>query len=173
MAFNPNIHHRQSIRLENYDYSAKGWYYVTLCEYNRDRHRFGNITNNKMTLSLWGEIVEEAWLMLPERFNQIILDEFVVMPNHFHGILAITERRKDVCLGDIVGALKSVSANYMLECFKETHPPDVIFGKVWQRNFHDEIIRDDRHLDFVRQYIINNPRNWGNDEHNCPQNTDL
>jgi putative transposase len=173
MAFNPNIHHRQSIRLDNYDYSARGWYFVTLCEYNRHRHRFGKIIDDKMHLSFWGEIVEEAWLMLPERFNQIVLDEFKVMPNHFHGLFAITERRKDVCVGDIVGALKSVSANYMLERFKEEHPPEVIMGKVWQRNFYDEIIRDARHLDNVRQYIINNPRNWTNDEHHCSQDTDL
>ena len=86
--YNPNIHHRRSIRLKGYDYSQPGLYFITICVQNRDC-LFGGITNGEMILNDAGKMAETEWLKLPERFNNIGLHEFVVMPNHFHAILEI------------------------------------------------------------------------------------
>jgi putative transposase len=87
MTYNPDIHHRQSIRLKGYDYSSPGMYFITVCIQNRDRHLFGEIDHGKMILNHFGEIIREQWHIIPNRFNGVTVDEFVVMPNHIHGIL--------------------------------------------------------------------------------------
>jgi REP element-mobilizing transposase RayT len=89
MTYNPDIHHRRSIRLKGYDYSQEGWYFVTICVHNRE-WLFGDIINGKIILNDAGKMVETEWLNLKTRFLNIELGEFVVMPNHFHGILEIT-----------------------------------------------------------------------------------
>ncbi len=86
--YNPNIHHRRSIRLKGYDYSQAGLYFITICVQNR-KCLFGEIANGEMILNDAGIMVENEWLKLPERFNNIQLHEYVVMPNHFHAILEI------------------------------------------------------------------------------------
>lgn len=88
MSFNPKIHHRRSIRLKNYDYSQAGAYFVTICTQGRDC-LFGEIENSEMQLSLAGQAVAVCWPNLPRHFDNIELDEFVVMPNHVHGIVVI------------------------------------------------------------------------------------
>lgn len=86
--YNPNIHHRRSIRLKGYDYSQEGLYFITLCCQNR-AHLFGYIFNKEMILNDAGKMIVNQWLQLPDRFNNIVLHEFVVMPNHFHSIVQI------------------------------------------------------------------------------------
>jgi hypothetical protein len=86
--YNPHIHHRRSIRLKGYDYSQEGLYFVTICCQNRIC-RFGYIENGEMVLNDAGKMVETEWLKLPERFKNIKLHEYIVMPNHFHAILEI------------------------------------------------------------------------------------
>ena len=86
--YNPNIHHRKSIRLKGYDYSQAGLYFVTICCKNRE-YMFGNVKNGKMILNDAGKMVENEWLKLPKRFQNIELHEYTVMPNHFHSILEI------------------------------------------------------------------------------------
>jgi REP element-mobilizing transposase RayT len=88
MKYDPDIHHRHSIRLREYDYSANGAYFVTICTQGREC-LFGDIVEGQMNLNDAGRMVEEVWLKLPERFPQITLDERVIMPNHFHGIICI------------------------------------------------------------------------------------
>lgn len=88
MKYNPNIHHRRSIRLKGYDYSQAGLYFVTICVQHRE-HLLGEIENGKMILNDAGMMVETEWLKLQERFKNIRLHEYVVMPNHFHAILEI------------------------------------------------------------------------------------
>ena len=133
MTFNPAKHHRHSNRLHNYDYTRPGYYFVTLCV--RDREcLFGEIVNGKMQLHEFGAIVVEKWKWLSDQFPYVQLDEFIVMPNHIHGILWIRdiscrggsrpaptmgnmpsessrhtpERRKTI--GQLIGAFKTVSA---------------------------------------------------------------
>src|SRR3989339_528025 len=82
------IRKRKQIRLRKYDYSNAGWYFVTICTQNREC-LFGNIVNDKMILNKYGLIVNKYWLMIPNHFNNVELDEFTIMPNHVHGIVVI------------------------------------------------------------------------------------
>ena len=86
MTFNPLIHHRRSIRLKDYDYSKEGLYFITFCCQNR-RHLFGKIISGKMILNDAGKIAEKCWLEIPDHFKNVILHDFVIMPNHVHGII--------------------------------------------------------------------------------------
>lgn len=88
MPYNPNIHHRRSIRLKGYDYSQAGMYFITICVQDR-ACLFGEITDGQMICNDAGTMVENEWLKLPERFTNIHLHEYIVMPNHFHAILEI------------------------------------------------------------------------------------
>jgi len=88
MKFNPNIHHRRSIRLKGYDYSSAGYYFITMCTKNR-LHMFGEIRNNQMILNNAGKMVQKWWILLANKFNNIELHEKILMPNHFHGIIQI------------------------------------------------------------------------------------
>ena len=88
MKYNPKKHHRRSIRLQNYDYSSEGAYFVTMCTKNREC-LFGEIVNGEMVLSEYGKIVEQCWFNLPNHYDNIELDAYVIMPDHFHGIIFI------------------------------------------------------------------------------------
>ncbi len=99
MTYNPNIHHRRSIRLKGYDYSQAGLYFITICVQNREC-LFGEIINGEMFLNDAGTMVQTEWLKLSNRFNNIELHEFVVMPNHFHAILEIVGATVGVSLVD-------------------------------------------------------------------------
>jgi REP element-mobilizing transposase RayT len=203
MKYNPKIHHRHSIRLKGYDYSQSGAYYITICCHDR-KHFFGKVENGIMSLNAFGRIAHEEWERLPERFANIELDEFQIMPNHMHGIIVIkdvgasladapvsggpavrsnetvsncTEENvknaskdditadipdvKKITVGDMIGAYKSIVANKCLELWKSKRPQERM-GKLWQRNFYEHIIRDEQSLNNIREYIINNPGDWGN-----------
>lgn len=90
--YNPKTHHRKSIRLKEYDYSNEGWYYVTICTNNKE-HLFGKVINNKIELNNYGKIVQEEWLKTKEVRDNVDLDDYVIMPNHFHGIIIITHNK--------------------------------------------------------------------------------
>lgn len=108
MAFNPDIHHRRSLRLKGYDYSSVGAYFVTICTWQREC-LFGAIEDGEMRLNTMGLIVESLWCRLPEHFTNIDLDTYAIMPNHFHGILQITTP---------VGAKQGSSASPLLRSSK-------------------------------------------------------
>lgn len=88
MKYNPEIHHRKSIRLKGYDYSKSGAYFITICTQHREC-RFGEIIDEQLFLNDAGNMIEDCWLCLTNIFPDIELDEFIVMPNHFHGIIFI------------------------------------------------------------------------------------
>ena len=90
MPYNPAIHNRHSIRLPGYDYSQTGSYFLTINTYKKD-HLFGEVVNGVVKLSPVGEIVQEQWLQIPRHFSNVVLDAFVIMPNHMHGIVVITD----------------------------------------------------------------------------------
>ena len=95
MKYNPQIHHRRSIRLQDYDYSSEGAYFVTICA----RHReclFGEIVNGEIVLNEYGKIAEQCWNDMPNHYHNIVLDAYIVMPNHFHGIIFITDNVDNV-----------------------------------------------------------------------------
>ena len=88
MKYDPDKHHRRSIRLKNYDYSQKGAYFVTICTYQKE-NIFGDVINGEVLLNETGEIVQKIWNELPESYNGIVTDAFQIMPNHVHGIIVI------------------------------------------------------------------------------------
>lgn len=173
---------RQSIRLQNYDYTQPGAYFVTVCATQREC-LFGEVLNGVMRPNAIGDLVIQTWHSLPQRFANVKLDEFVVMPNHVHGVVCIGEMAnkscRDACedaasnaptaaqsdpvqksLADVVRAFKSISAiagNRLLQ--RQGQP-------LWQRNYYERIIRNDEELNRVREYIINNPAHWDYDDEN-------
>ncbi len=99
MSFNREIHHRRSIRLRNYDYSQNGLYYVTICV-NKKLELFGDIIENKMKLNASGQMITDVWEIVPKKYVNVFLDEYVVMPNHFHGIIGIDNSlESEYCVG--------------------------------------------------------------------------
>jgi len=93
--YNSDIHHRRSIRLRGYDYSRPGFYFVTVCVHGREC-LFGKIFNDQMLANEYGRVVQAEWIKTAEMRRNVVLGEFVIMPNHFHGILRIVENRKQV-----------------------------------------------------------------------------
>jgi putative transposase len=189
MTYNPDIHHRRSIRLKGYDYLSPGMYFITVCIQNRDRKLFGEIHHGKMILNHFGEIIQEQWQLIPNRFNDVTIDEFVVMPNHIHGILyfvgasladapratakvaptktatattTTTTNKTKPMAGDVVGAFKSLCVHGCLQWIK-LNDPQFVLGTLWQRNYWEHIIRNEPELNRIREYIRNNPLKGEND----------
>lgn len=149
---------RTSPRKQGYDYSRPGGYCVTIVT-NGNKNLFGDIVDGKMIVNLLGEIVIQQWLELPVHYPNIRLDDFVLMPNHLHGILWIDEPEQPedspgVTLSDVLRGFKTWSARSVNEARKMTGVP------VWQRSFKDQIIPNDRYLNALRDYIRKNPLNW-------------
>jgi putative transposase len=236
MEYNPQIHHRKSIRLKGYDYSQAGAYFITICCHNRhcvfgiipvgagftpapDNKMFTPAPNppftpapddkmftptqndngqlqgidptmaNTMVLNDYGKIANDEWQKLPERFLNVELDVFVIMPNHMHGIIVLNEtNRHKTTIGNIVGAYKSVVANECLKMYKSkwatvgANPcgcpkicgcplssragvnPALTMGKLWQRNYYEHIIRNEQSYQTICNYILNNPAKWREDK---------
>jgi len=180
MKYDPEIHHRRSIRLKGYNYSQAGTYFVTICTHNRECI-FGTILDDKMRLNDVGQMVQASWEQLPQRFP-IELDAYVVMPNHFHAIVIIVgaplvgapdragtrragTRPAPTMLGDIIGAFKSITTNECIRGVREFNWPH--FDKrLWQRNYYEHVIRNEEALNRIREYILNNPLRWMLDREN-------
>jgi putative transposase len=174
MTYDPDIHHRRSIRLKGFDYSSNNAYFITV-RVEKRQCLLGEIVNAVMVLSECGKIIVECWNDLPNHYSNIQLDQYVVMPNHFHGIIQIGGELKDGPkitkeggletrpygrtrgLAEIVRGFKIFSArriNTMLW----------ISGKAfWQRNYYEHVIRNDNDSNRIRQYIVTNPANWQSD----------
>ncbi len=112
--YNPSIHHRQSTRLQGYDYSMAGLYFITICCHDRIC-RFGNIENHRMILNETGTITDEYWRAIPEHFLHVVLHEHIVMPNHVHGIIELTGTSQPVDKNDDVRARHGVSPQDEME----------------------------------------------------------
>jgi putative transposase len=169
MTLYQNKYRVETTRLQNWDYASDGWYYITICTKGRD-NIFGIVEKGIMQLNNHGKIVEQCWFDLPNHYSNLILDAFVVMPDHVHGIMIINNTRvetgfKPVSTGtkprhgifEFVRALKTFSSRRMNEL-------DNTAGKSrWQPRFHDHIIRDEQELFRIQQYIFNNPATWEKD----------
>ena len=161
--------HRRSIRLPDYDYAQSGAYFVTLCAHKREC-LFGEVVADAMILSPIGQVVSDTWLALPMHFENIALDAFVVMPNHFHSIVQIVAdaAKQDAPEhGTQSGSLAAVVQNFKSVSTRKINQMRELSGRtVWQRNFHERIIRNQRELDAKRQYVADNPLQWALDEEN-------
>jgi len=166
-------HNRRSIRLKEYDYSTPGAYFITICAHNR-ACLFGDIKDGVMVLNEYGGIVRFTWDDLPNHIRNIELDKFIVMPNHFHGIINIVSLDandvgagsepaptiKHYALSEMIRQLKTFSAKRINELRRD------IGVCVWQRNYYEHVIRDENELTRVREYIAGNPLEWDSDEYN-------
>jgi REP element-mobilizing transposase RayT len=229
MPYDPEIHHRRSIRLKGYDYASPGWYYLTICTYER-RFLFGEIIRDQMRPSEIGSIAHECWCEIPKHFPHAALDVSVVMPNHLHGIIIIggesairtgtTRRARGAChgmpvqgsdgmampscpgrraafgqpvpgsLATMVGQFKQAvvrrvqaghdpaatvesdaSYGHDTACPKGTpwHARTVAQGAlahIWHKNYYEHIIRSEKELNRIREYICTNPLRWRYDVEN-------
>jgi REP element-mobilizing transposase RayT len=227
--YNPKKHHRRSIRLKGYDYAQAGLYYITICTKNR-KCLFGDIVGApprdrpELKPNAAGTMIKEEWLKLPDRFKNIQLHEYIVMPNHFHAILeivvvgaplvgaqndAIAQNDavapndnaiipdeivdsndnmmnlndntvnsiegqpqgiaptgiKNKHLGEMIGAFESITTVEYIHGVKN-HNWQPFNGKLWQRNYWEHIIRNEKSYHIISEYIINNPLKWNDDSLN-------
>ncbi len=162
MTFDPERHHRRSIRLRGYDYSLSGAYFVTVCVQGRAQ-LLGDIWDGRMVPSEAGRMVEDVWTQLASRFPCVELDAFTLMPNHVHGIVLID--RSTVPLGDVVGAFKSVTTHEYVVGVKGPGWP-AFERRLWQRNYYEHVVRDEDELNRIRDYILVNPMRWELDREN-------
>ncbi|MDD5043405.1 MAG: hypothetical protein PHD51_01915 [Patescibacteria group bacterium] len=195
---------RQSIRLKNYDYSESGYYFVTICVQG-SKCLFGEVVNGEVILNSIGEMIKKWWLELENKFFRVELDKFIVMPNHFHGIINITigivgadlrvcsnlkkgehvgsplhnrehvgsplhnrehvgsplHNREHVGspLHDIVKWFKTMTTNEYIKNVKQGGWPP-FDRRLWQRNYWEHVIRTEKSLNNIREYILSNPENW-------------
>jgi putative transposase len=171
--YNPAIHRRRSIRLKGYDYSQNGLYFITICTYNREC-LFGEIIYRKIILNDAGKIADECWLKIPEHFPNAVLHEHVVMPNHVHGIIELANvvgvqnfeplpPPKNQFQHIIPRSIGSIVRGYKIGVTKYFRDNTDIY-RVWQRNYHEHIIRNEQSYWRISEYIINNPDAWENDK---------
>ena len=174
-----NTYRIKSARLAGYDYRNEGLYFVTICTKNKF-HYFGEIENGNLLLNEIGLIAHKYWAEIPQHFNHVSLDEFVIMPNHIHGIICIDEKieierstletynytslqtPKNQHYQNLSAPANSLST--IIRSFKsavtiESRKINPNFE--WQSRFHDHIISDVQSFARIRNYIINNPANWG------------
>jgi putative transposase len=187
-SFNTSIHRRRSIRLKDYDYSQAALYFITICCENR-HHLFGEILGDKMKLNNAGENAKQCWMSIPQHFPNVQLHEFVIMPNHIHGIIEFVGAKNlspdggnesiDIEINDdwtngvrakdfspLRGTSKTIGS--VVRGFKVgvtkwmRQNTDVL--DVWQRNYFEHIIRNENSFDTIREYIITNPEKWPHDK---------
>lgn len=178
---------RRTLRLPQFDYTQFGAYFITICIQNR-LFLLGEINAGQMILSEAGEMVRRSWEMLPGRFSSLQLDYYVVMPNHFHGIVFINDAVKKNRILDVLGdrRIRPVSrpqgtvpdsVGRMVQAFKSITTLAYIngvrnqgwrpfSGKLWQRNYYEHIVRDEKALTKIREYIETNPLRWHLDREN-------
>lgn len=164
MTYDSQKYHRRSLRLTGYDYSQAGAYFITACAQDRVC-LFGEVVGGEMHLNDAGRMVLAEWNSLPVRFPGLELDEFGVMPNHIHGIITIAHPvpgPPPPRLGDIVGAFKSLTTDLYIQAVKHSGWPPFP-GRLWQRNYHEHVIRSETSLNRIRQYILDNPASWTSD----------
>ena len=157
---------RKRNRMKNFDYSKNGAYFITICIQDRISY-FGKIKEGKITLNKYGEIVAKTWEWLATQYPYVELGEFIVMPNHFHGIIYINSNNvvgtgRDLStkikpISELIGAFKTVSS-------KKINKDNSLFSFYWQRSFYDRVIRNEKELEKMTDYIRLNPENWEKDE---------
>ena len=174
-----NKYRVESARLYGYDYGQNGAYFITIC--TKDRfHHFGKISNGKMILSEIGNYATEYWRNIPQQFPFVKLDEFIVMPNHIHGIIIIDKdvseeieekdsKNKIIQSGGITGIrnpmfhenISRIIRLYKGRCSFEIRKFYSEFK--WQARFHDHIVRNEKSFNHIQNYILNNPLKWSQD----------
>ena len=151
---------RKNIRLPYYDYTSQGLYFITICTRHREVF-FGDIDNQTLILNDAGKMIEQTWMNMPNRFPFVSIHDFIIMPNHFHTIMEI-ERASSINIGDIIGAFKSITTNRYINGVRHKNwkPFD---RRLWQRNYYEHVIRNEKSYLNLSEYIQNNPLSWKED----------
>ena len=181
------------MRLDGYDYSQNGYYHVTICSQNRECF-FGDVEDFVVILNDAGKMIFQIWKDIPKYNSGIFMDEFIIMPNHIHGIIRFdvgNDHRvvphmnsnennnqgqaqwpiptsKSKSLSDIIKQFKTLTTNKYIEGVHD-YSWKPFHKKIWQKGFYDQILWNENDLNFIRNYIKNNPPEWENDEYN-PKN---
>lgn len=180
----PSFPPRRSLRVHEFDYSQPGAYFLTIVTHER-KQLFGQIVNGDVVLNEVGKMVEVVWIAIPKHFKNIELGEFVIMPDHIHGIISITVEATHAMpaqdgfvvesthvlplpriskgpipgsIGAIIGSFKSAASKRFREI------PNNQEKHLWQRNYYERFIRNERDYQAIYDYIIANPMNWQKDE---------
>ena len=155
---------RRSIRLRDYDYSNAGAYFVTICTYHR-QCALSEVVGETIVMNPVGEAIAQIWQSLPERFPNIEIDAWVIMPNHLHGVVGITDRASSKPLGQLIGAFKVLSTR-RANAIRRT-----VRAMLWQRNYYEHVVRTEADLERIREYIAMNPARWSDDPENPDDET--
>lgn len=192
--YNPEKHHRRSIRLQGYDYSREGLYFITICCQDR-AYLFGEIAEGEMILNSYGKIAESEWRRTNEIRDNVELHEFVVMPNHFHCIIEIKFQKGNneigkfqspsQTIGAIIRGFKIATIKKIKDFILISDKGNISTGelqfaptaptastkkikeldfKIWQRNYYEHIIRNDQSYERISDYIRDNPKRWNKDK---------
>jgi putative transposase len=184
--YDPDIHHRRSIRLAGYDYSQQGCYFITICTKNRE-HLFGRIAGSEIQLNGFGEIVRDEWVRTSQIRPNIKLGVFAIMPNHFHGIIHIVEQPavRAYCTTPLQQKTKpslqspSKTVGAIIRGFKSSVTKRINIMRdtpglpVWHRNYYEHIIRDQDDYNRIHEYIQYNLLKWEEDDYYSKQNTSV
>ena len=182
MVFNPDKHHRRSIRLKDFDYSQPGAYFITICTYNREC-LLGDVVNSDVLHSVVGQVAVAEWVRSAQIRREIVLDEFIVMPNHIHGVVMLSPPdagatnpvpsavgatgRSPLPKGPSPKSIGAFVAGYKSSVTKRINEIRNTPGApVWQRNYYEHVIRNEDELNRKREYIRNNPSKWESDSEN-------
>jgi putative transposase len=192
--YNPDIHHRRSVRLKGYDYAATGAYFIIICAYEREC-LFGEIVAGEMCPGEYGRVVLNEWLRTGENRQEVLLGECVVMPNHFHGILQVNDGATGTAGHDegtvrdnkgtvrnnkgtarraptveqfgkpIAGSLPTIIRSFKSSVTKCINEIRNSPGlSVWQRNYYEHVIRDEADYNRIAEYVTSNPQRWIEDK---------
>jgi len=186
MTYNPEYHHRHSIRLKDYDYREAGAYFITICSYKK-QCLFGRIASGQMQLNILGNLVKRCWSQIPNHFCRVRLDMMTIMPNHIHGIIILNENHRRgtarrapetkqagttsrIPTSESFGKPISDSISTIIRSFKGAATKMMnqagtsVEGPIWQRGYYERVIRNEKELAVIRKYISGNIQNWEMDK---------
>ena len=171
---------RRQSRLKDYDYTASGAYFFTVCTYNR-ACILGEVVEHEVILTPLGMMVESAWQDVPNHYQHVRIDQSIVMPNHIHGIVRIELSDRGPARdpgrspthrnGTAPESLAAIVGSFKARVTRQSRRAMMLSAeaRLWQRGFYDHAIRSDRALERIREYIVNNPAQWHLDAENPVQ----
>ena len=170
--------HRKNLRLPEFDYSQDGVYFITIVTQNRTC-LFGTIVKGEMILNDAGKMVDQVCQEVPQFIPNVDLEHYVVIPNHFHGIIELSHMGQQFPLtrglGRVVSSQARISLSNVVQRFKslttrryidgvEKYGWQRFDGRLWQRNYYEHVVRNERDYQAILDYIMSNPQNWEKDE---------